>query len=49
MIFLFKEDFMKNGYIFYESVKRLVDKHAYFQNGTEYEKFIMELAEIFKI
>lgn len=40
---------MKNGYLFYESVKKIVDKYAYFNNGSDYEKFVMELSELFKI
>ena len=41
--------FMKNGYLFYGLVKRLVEKYAHFRTHEEYEKFIMELSAIFKI
>jgi hypothetical protein len=46
---LIQGGFMKKGYLFYSSVKRLIEKYAHFNSTSDYEKFVMELAEIFKI
>jgi hypothetical protein len=40
---------MKNGYLFYSEVKKLIEKYAHFNNSSDYEKFIMKLATIFEI
>jgi hypothetical protein len=40
---------MQKGYLFYSSVKRLLDKYAYFNTPKEYEMLMLELAKLFKI
>ena len=40
---------MKNGHLFYGAIKRLIEKYAHFNNNSDYDKFIMELATLLEI
>lgn len=40
---------MEENHKFYAAVKRLIEKYAHFNSARDYELFVMELTEVFKI